>query len=134
SSDLTVVPPDSVKSLPKVATAVGIENPTVIFNSGFGITKDKRVRKALNLAVDKRAIARSLFAGFASVSKCQPLAPSSFGYNGELKPYAYNPTQARSMLRAAGADGQSITLVTSTVFSNGPQLAQVIASYWTAVG
>jgi peptide/nickel transport system substrate-binding protein len=131
---ITVLPPDSVKSVPKVATAVGIENPTVIFNSGFGITKDKRVRKALNLAVDKRAIAKNLFNGYASVSRCQPLSPSAFGYNAALKPYAYNPSQARSMLRAAGAEGQSITLVTSDVFSNGPQLAQVIASYWTAVG
>ena len=131
---ITVLPPDAVKSVPKVATAVGIENPTVIFNSGFGITKDKRVRKALNLAVNKQAIAKNLFNGYASVSRCQPLSPSAFGYNAALKPYPYNPSQARSLLRQAGADGQSITLVTSDVFSNGPQLAQVIASYWTAVG
>jgi peptide/nickel transport system substrate-binding protein len=131
---VTVLPPDSAKSVPKVATAVGFENPTVVLNTTFGITKDVRVRKALNLAIDKNAIANSLFAGFAAVSKCQPLSPSSFGYNDALKPYAYDPNQAKSLLKAAGADGKSVTLISSDVFTNGPQLAQVIASFWTAVG
>jgi peptide/nickel transport system substrate-binding protein len=131
---VTVLPPDAAKNVPKVATAVGFENPTVILNSQFGLTKDVRIRKALNLAVDKNAIAKALFAGYAAVAKCQPLSPSSFGYNAALKPYAYNPTQARALLRAAGADGKTVTLVGSDVFTNGTQLAQVIASYWTAIG
>jgi peptide/nickel transport system substrate-binding protein len=131
---VTVLPPDSAKSVPKVATAVGFENPTVVLNTGFGITKNVNVRKALNLAIDKNAIAKSLFGGYAAVSNCQPLSPSSFGYNTSLKPYPYDPNQARSLLKAAGADGKTITLISSDVFTNGPQLAQVIASYWTAVG
>ena len=38
------------------------------------------------------------------------------------------------MLTAAGAQGKTINLISSDVFTNGAQLAQVIASYWTAVG
>ena len=131
---VTVLPPDAAKTVPKVVTAVGIENPTVVLNSQFGLTKDVRVRKALNEAIDKNAIAKALFQGYAAVARCQPLSPSSFGYNAALKPYAYNPTAARSLLAAAGAQGKTINLISSDVFTNGAQLAQVIASYWTAVG
>jgi peptide/nickel transport system substrate-binding protein len=131
---VTVLPPDSTKTVPKVVTAVGIENPTIVLNTQFGITKDVRVRKALNLAINKGAIANSLFGGYAAISRCQPLSPSSFGYVPTLKPYAYDPNQARSLLKAAGVEGKSITLISSNVFTDGPELAQVIAAYWTAIG
>jgi peptide/nickel transport system substrate-binding protein len=131
---ITVLPPDAARTVPKVVTAVGVENPTIILNTGVGITADVRVRRALNLAIDKNAIAKSLFGGYATPSKCQPLSPSSFGYNGDLKPYAYSPSQARSLLQAAGAQGKTIKLVSSEVFNKGPELARVIAAFWTAVG
>lgn len=131
---ITVLPPDAARSVPKRISAPGIENPMVILNTMAGITSDVRVRRALNLAVDKRALAAQLFRGFAQVSRCQPVAPASIGYDRTLAPYAYDPAQARRLLSAAGATGKTITLVTSNVFTKAREIAQVLDAYWTAVG
>lgn len=131
---ITVLPPDAARSVPKRISAPGIENPMVILNTMAGITSDVRVRRALNLAVDKRALASQLFRGFANVSRCQPVAPASIGYDRTLAPYPYNPAEARRQLAAAGATGKTITLVTSNVFTKAREIAQILAAYWTAVG
>ena len=62
---------------------------------------DKRVRQALNHAVDKQAIAEFIMFGYADVAS-QGLTPVTFGYNPELKPYAYDPDKARALLTDAG--------------------------------
>lgn len=62
---------------------------------------DKRVRQALNHAVDKQSIADLIMFGYADVAS-QGLTPATFGYNPELKPYAYDPDRARALLAEAG--------------------------------
>lgn len=131
---VTVLPPDAASTVPQAVSAVGIENPNVVLNANAKVTADPRVRKALNLAVDKEAIAKSLFAGYAQVSKCQIISPQAFGYDPDLAPYPYDPDQAKKLLDEAGATGQKIVFVTSDVFPKGREMAQVIAAYWQAVG
>jgi peptide/nickel transport system substrate-binding protein len=131
---VTVLPPDAATTVPKAVSVVGIENPNVVLNAKAKVTADPRVRRALNLAVDKEAIANSLFAGYADVSKCQIISPQAFGYDPNLEPYAYDPDEARRLLEEAGATGAKITFVTSDVFPKGREMAQVIAAMWTDVG
>jgi peptide/nickel transport system substrate-binding protein len=131
---ITVLPPDAAKDVPKVGETVGPENPLVILNTTSGITADPRVRQALNLAVDKEALADQLFAGYAEVSKCQPVSPLATGYNDQLQPYPYDPEKAKELISQAGAAGKDLTLVGSDVFTNGRELAQTLAAFWTDAG
>ncbi len=62
---------------------------------------DKRVRQALNLAVDKRAIITQILRGFGA-PLTQPLTPAMFGYHQDLKGWGYDPARAKSLLREAG--------------------------------
>jgi peptide/nickel transport system substrate-binding protein len=62
------------------------------------------------------------------------VSPVAFGYNAELDPYAYDPDEASALLEEAGVTGETITLVSSPVFPKGQEVAEVIASYWGAVG
>ena len=69
---------------------------------------DKRVRQALNYAVDKKSISDLIMFGHAQVAS-QGLTPATFGYNPNLKPYPYDPEKARELLVEAGyPDGFSL--------------------------
>ena len=130
------LPPDlagTVRNAEARAVA-GQESPLIELNSYAGITADVEVRKALNLAVDKEALAEQLFSGYAEPAKCQVVPPSSEGHADDLEPYAYDPDTARQMLEDAGVAGDTIQLFSSTVYPNGGQIAEVIASYWEEVG
>jgi peptide/nickel transport system substrate-binding protein len=62
---------------------------------------DKRVRQALNYAIDKDAINKSLFQGLA-VAMTSPLPEAQWGFDKSLKGYPYDPKKAKELLAAAG--------------------------------
>ena len=66
-----------------------------------GPIQDRRVRQALNYAIDKQAITEVLLGGRA-IPAGQPAAHYITGYNPELKPYPYDPAQAKRLLAEAG--------------------------------
>jgi peptide/nickel transport system substrate-binding protein len=114
--DLIVgTPPDFVAQLenhPKVTLQkqVGAH----VWYLGFNNTKkpfdDKRVRQALNYAVNKDAIVRDVLKGTGSVSK-GPVLPGTWGDEGGLKPFPYDPEKAKKLLAEAGlSSGFSTTL------------------------
>jgi peptide/nickel transport system substrate-binding protein len=65
---------------------------------------DPRVRRAINHAVDRESIVKSLLQGYGTALG-QPFSPGWLGYNPELKPYAYDPKKARELLAEAGYPG-----------------------------
>jgi peptide/nickel transport system substrate-binding protein len=79
-----------------------------------GPLADKRVRQAINLAVNKDQLIE-LYEGIGKAAK-NPIPPSLWGYNDEIEDYGYDVEQAKALLAEAGyADGFDITLHT---FSN----------------
>lgn len=78
---------------------------------------DKRVRLALNHAIDREAFVGSVLAdGTLLATGITP--PSTIGYNSELEPYAYDLDKAKALLAEAKADGvpvdTEITLIGRT--------------------
>ena len=73
-----------------------------------GPLKDKRVRQALNHAINRPALEKDLMKGIASAAG-QCATPGSFGYDPNIKPYAYDPAKAKALLAEAGfANGFSV--------------------------
>lgn len=94
---------------------------------------DKRVRQALNYAVDKNAIAQAIFHGHARAVGADFPAPEW----RDIEPYEYDPDRARELLTQAGyPQGFDITVKTYTTNPGAelPIIAEAVALYWEAVG
>ena len=63
--------------------------------------KDKRVRQAINYAVDKDEIVKGVLLGLGNVCT-GPFVPKSWAYNKNVKPFEYNPARAMELLRECG--------------------------------
>jgi peptide/nickel transport system substrate-binding protein len=133
---ITNLPPQDFEQAPVGANRQGQENPILILDADEGITADPNVRIALNLAVDKEAIAEQVYGGYAQVVNGQLLAPSILGHNASIEPYPYDPEQAKQLIEDAGVAGQTITLVgeSSGRWLNDRELVEAVASYWTEAG
>jgi peptide/nickel transport system substrate-binding protein len=100
-----------------------------------GPLQDHRVRQALNYAVDKQTIARTLLRGFGRASG-QPAPAISFGHDPTLGPYPFDPTRARTLLAQAGFPNgfaMSVEIVTNAFPADG-LIYQAVAHYLRQVG
>lgn len=62
---------------------------------------DVRVRRALNMAIDRQTMADIILYG-KSQPNSQGALPQTFGYNPDIPPYPYDPDGARALLAEAG--------------------------------
>ncbi|MEQ8507816.1 MAG: ABC transporter substrate-binding protein [Rhodospirillaceae bacterium] len=98
-------------------------------------TTDRRVRLALNMAVNKNRIVDNLLSGTTEVAT-QGGTPGVLGYNPDIKPYAFDPTAARSLLAEAGySKGLNLVVgVFSGQFPSDSLIFQQVAQDWAAIG
>jgi peptide/nickel transport system substrate-binding protein len=99
---------------------------------------DKRVRQALNYAIDKELIRDKLYGGpeVMQVKGWHAVTPSTIGYSADLAPYPFDPDKARQLLADAGYPGGIGfgKLVVHTWVSVStplmPEAAQLGADFW----
>jgi peptide/nickel transport system substrate-binding protein len=99
---------------------------------------DVRVRKALNLAIDRDAFIGSIFSEDV-VAATQLVVPSINGHNPDLEPYPYDPEQAKALLAEAAADGvpvdSEIRLIGRIgIYPNATEAAEAVAAMLGDVG
>jgi peptide/nickel transport system substrate-binding protein len=95
-------------------------------DSSQPLLQKPEVRQALNYAVDKQTIIKSILYGAADPMTA-PMAKSLFGYC-QTGPYTYNPSKAKQMLAAAGASGLKVKLMAPTGrYIQDFQAAQAVA-------
>ncbi len=114
------IPPHQVAAVNNSGKAQVLEVPSSRFlliqfmMDNPGPLADRRVRLALNLAVDVDSIVENLLGGNAT-PMTQTLANLDFGYNPQLKPYGYDLERAKALLKEAGyADGFKLTFAAPT--------------------
>ena len=90
-------------------------------NVTYGPFKNRLVREALNLAVNRQRLV-ALDAGQAKVAN-QYLPPGYPGYQPNLPPIPYNPAKAKALLKQAGYTAKHPLQLTLTV-NNDPAVVQ----------
>lgn len=99
---------------------------------------DIRVRKAVNLAIDRNAFLGSIISDQAKLAM-QQVGPNVVGFNPNLEPWAYDPEQAMALLAEAKADGVPVDTEIMLIgrpgmFANSNEFVEATAEMLRAVG
>jgi dipeptide transport system substrate-binding protein len=109
---------------------------------GFNVEKppltDKRVRRALALAINKPAIIDAIYLGSGKQARTV-LPPTEWGSAQSLDPFPSDPNSAKALLAEAGYPaGFSISLwampVSRPYNPNARRMAELIQADWAAIG
>ncbi len=101
------VPPSNIPMVEKkgrsfVSKVAGMHVAFVAFdNTKGGPVADKRVRRAIAHAIDVDSIIKKVIYGCGR-KLALPYPPSHFGYDPEVRPYPYDPNEAKRLLTEAG--------------------------------
>jgi peptide/nickel transport system substrate-binding protein len=99
---------------------------------------DKRVRQAMNYAVDKDAINKGLYGGATTASQGMP--PVLWGYNKGVEPYPFDVNKAKALLKEAGhPNGFSTEMMVSANPRGynpigGAKLGEAVQGYLAKIG
>lgn len=95
---------------------------------------DKRVRQAMNYAVNKEVLIKGILGGYAfpNVGGMFPINP---GFDRTVKPYPYDPEQAKRLLAAAGyQNGFDVTFTFAPGLEGSLKTAEVVQSIASDLG
>jgi peptide/nickel transport system substrate-binding protein len=104
---------------------------------------DRRVRQAMNMAINRREVQAHLFRKKGEPMYVSGLAPFLEGYNPAWAQrfdqlYGYNPARAKELLQEAGYPAGTLPVkiwsFAQLAKPEIPQLAEVVATYFQAVG
>ena len=95
---------------------------------------DARVRRAINMAIDKSALAREILDGRMDVAS-QGIAPGLYGFDPNIAPYSFDPAAAKALLVEAGyPEGFTFRLEIVGAMPWESALYQTIAQDLAAIG
>ncbi len=108
------VPPDSLAQFRDNASFQVFEQAGphlwfLILNTKDGPFADKKIRQAVNYAIDKKALVDNILQGTAEVA-AGPTPPAfAWAHDDSLQPYPHDPDKAKELLKEAGYDGSEVT-------------------------
>ena len=101
-------------------------------NVGTPIAANENLRKAFEMAIDRKAMNKVVFGGTV-LPGCTPLSPSSDWYDPTVKCMPYNPAQAKKLVQQSGISNPTIHLMVPTA-TVALRQAQFLQAQEDAVG
>ena len=105
---------------------------------------NKKIRQALNMAINRKELNASVFAGKGTPTYVTGWSDKSEGFNPEWasrfdKMYGFNPARAKELLKEAGyGPGKplkfKVVAFTEPGESEGPQVAEALGIYYREIG
>lgn len=129
---IAVPPPDSVASLRQSGFQVSEGAPPHVwylsFNFDDPIMKNKLVRQAINLAIDRQGMATNLLKDTVKPAY-DVQAPANAAYVENTAAYGYNPDKAKQLLAQAGHPNGFSTQMMTSVDGSGQIIPVPMAEY-----
>ncbi len=122
----------------EVMSQSGMNIGYLALNKDIKPLDNQKVRQALNFAVNKQAIVDAVYQGAGQVAK-NPIPPTMWSYNDEIKDYDYNPEKAKALLKEAGFENGFDTELWAMPVArpynpNARRMAELIQEDWKKVG
>jgi peptide/nickel transport system substrate-binding protein len=80
------------------------ETTTLRIDTTMPPTDDRRIREAMNLAIDREALRGTIFPADVEPAT-QMVVPTTIGFNHEIEVWPYDPERAMALIAEAKADG-----------------------------
>jgi peptide/nickel transport system substrate-binding protein len=136
------VDPNDVKMLEDNKMSIfkdkGMNINYMAFNCSRAPFNDPKLREAISYAINRDELVKFLYQGYADLAN-SPLPNFMPGFDKDVKPYAYDPEKAKSLLKELGKENLTIKMITypnprpyNPV--NGQKLAESIQGYLQKVG
>ncbi|MBQ1762707.1 MAG: glutathione ABC transporter substrate-binding protein GsiB [Aquincola sp.] len=132
------VPPESVATLEKKPSLEVTAAPSIIhrylsMNTQHKPFSDPKVREAINYAINKDALIKVAFSGYAIPA--EGVLPQGVEYAAKLGPWPYNPAKARELLKEAGyPNGFESTLWSAYNHTTAQKVIQFVQQQLGQVG
>lgn len=121
----------------KLLEQEGLNVGYLAFNTEKAPFTDRRVRQALNMAIDKSAIIDVVFQGAGKAAK-NPIPPTIWSYNDATRDYPYDPNKAKALLAEAGVKNLKTNIwampVQRPYNPNAKRMAELIQADWAKIG
>ncbi len=130
---------DAIRKDPdlKLMEQEGLNVGYLAYNTMMPPFDNVKVRKALNMAINKQAILDAVFQGAGKIAK-NPIPPTIWSYNDEIKDDPYDPAAARKMLEEAGVKGLKMKIwampVQRPYNPNARRMAELIQADFKKIG
>lgn len=137
---ITNIPPDQVPTIDAADNVevrqIPLANMHVLrYNTKHPVLQNKKLRQAMNLAIDRQLLIDTLWSGKAVALRSHQFEEYGDLYNAERPYTAYDPELAKQLVAESGYDGSVINYETeANYYTNGLQAGQAIIEMWKAVG
>ena len=133
----TFLAPQDVGNLRVLASNIP-ETPFLRMDIPSPPLNDIRVRKAICMAIDRKALAEQIFGGYAKPAS-QLITPDVTGYNADIPMWPYDPEQAKKLVAEAKADGVPVDLELNLfgrngIYSNATEAMEAVQAWLTEAG
>ena len=115
----------------------GLNTGYMAYNTQMAPFDNAKVRRALNMAINKQAIIDAVFQGAGKIAK-NPIPPTIWSYNEATVDDSYDPVAAKAALDAEGVSGLKMKIwampVQRPYNPNARRMAELIQADFAAVG
>ncbi len=115
----------------------GLNVGYLAYNTQQAPFDDVRVRKALNMAINKQAIIDAVFEGSGKIAK-NPIPPTMWSYNTAIEDDPYDPEAAKALLEEAGQAGLEMKIwampVARPYNPNARRMAELMQADFAEIG
>jgi peptide/nickel transport system substrate-binding protein len=118
----------------KVATAPVASLNTIVMQTKDPALQDKRLRQAINIAVDRPGLSEAVSEGYPKPSSSPVPVSSRFYGPVQQQGYKHDPAEAKRLATSAGYKGQPLKLTTNNRFAAMHDIAIVAQAMARAAG